>query len=675
MTDTHLWQQGHHPSKTLKRPGRRTLIIVSSWTLVVLLLPPTPLRAQTATVDSAAEIARLHAVLQSGASRFEKITACKRLAAIGASQSVPLLASMLGDEQLSHAARIGLEAITDPSAAAALRDAVPNLEGELLVGTVNSIGARRDQEAVTVLAELLNGKQAPQVFAAAAIALGKIATPSAVQELLKALESAPEIGRTALGQGCLMAADNNLREGNLDAAVAICDRLLETSLPAHLRLSAQRVALLARKPLDTDRLARLLSADSDDAFAMALIVAREFPGNDITRVLTQHLAQLPVDRQALLITLLGDRGDTSALPAVLKSAESDHVSLRVSAIRALGRLGNASVVPLLLNAAGEPDEAVADAARNALVLMNDPAVDQQILRGAEGNRGASLVLFYDLIGRRRIVDGVPLLLQGADGNDLATRLAAIRALGKTIPATQLDTLTQRLISATNPDELAAVKEALQTSCIRLADSETCARKIVACLPKTSGELRHSLYDLLGIVGGSTALEAMAKASAESDPELQDTVTRVLGQWMSPDAAPVLLEIASQSDQEKFRIRALRGYMRIVRQFDVPSGQRVVMCRQAMSLAERKEEKLLVLETLPRMPSAESLSIAVSQLESTEVKRQAALVTLALSDTVVNHDPAAVVAAMEQLLKLPQSTDVQKRAQAMLAQAQAKQNGP
>ena len=230
----------------------------------------------------------------------------------------------------------------------------------------------------------------------------------------------------------------------------------------------------------------------------------------------------------------------------------------------------------------------------------------------------------------------------------------------------LQVVDRRLISATSPDELAAVKEALQTSCIRLADSETCARKIVACLPKTSGELRHSLYDLLGIVGGTTALEAMAKASAEADPELQDTVTRVLGQWMSPDAAPVLLEIASQSDQEKFRVRARRGYIRIVRQFDVPNAQRVAMCRQAMPLAERKEEKLLVLETLPRIPRAESLSIAVSQLEFTEVKHQAALVTLALSDTVVNHDPAAVVAAMEQLLKLPQNADVQNRAQAMLA---------
>ena len=43
----------------------------------------------------------------------------------------------------------------------------------------------------------------------------------------------------------------------------------------------------------------------------------------------------------------------------------------------------------------------------------------------------------------------------------------------------------------------------------------------------------------------------------SNPELQDAGSRLLGEWMTVDAAPVLLDLAKTAAEEKYEIRAIR----------------------------------------------------------------------------------------------------------------------
>ncbi len=65
--------------------------------------------------SSIAQEAKLIAVLKSGATQEEKAAACRQLARVATKQSVPVLASLLGDEKLSHMARYAMETIPDPS--------------------------------------------------------------------------------------------------------------------------------------------------------------------------------------------------------------------------------------------------------------------------------------------------------------------------------------------------------------------------------------------------------------------------------------------------------------------------------------------------------------------------------------------------------------------------------
>lgn len=84
--------------------------------LAVLLVALLPARAATE-----ADLVRL---LQSDAGVTQKADACQQLRLCGSAQSVPALARLLGDEQLSQAARHALEGITAPEASDALREAL-----------------------------------------------------------------------------------------------------------------------------------------------------------------------------------------------------------------------------------------------------------------------------------------------------------------------------------------------------------------------------------------------------------------------------------------------------------------------------------------------------------------------------------------------------------------------
>jgi HEAT repeat protein len=124
---------------------------------------------------------RLAATLKGEMPLDAKQFVCRKLMVIGTAASVPALAALLPDKQLSHMARFALERITAPEAAAALRDALPKLSGAQKAGVISSLGTRKDAASVPRLAELLGDGDAT-IARAAAYALGVIRTPEAGSE-------------------------------------------------------------------------------------------------------------------------------------------------------------------------------------------------------------------------------------------------------------------------------------------------------------------------------------------------------------------------------------------------------------------------------------------------------------------------------------------------------------
>lgn len=586
--------------------------------------------------------AALIAVLQSDAELFSKAKACQALAVKGTAQCVPVLAALLPDPQLSHYARFGLQPNPATEVDEGLRAALGKLEGPLLIGVINSIGMRRDAAAGEALTKLMKHDDA-QIAAAATAALGRIATPPAITALTAAL-SETEARRPAVADACLTACDMLIADGKKAEALTLYEALRAAELPQHYTVAALHGAILAQGQEGLPMIAELLASENKALFGVALGTAQKIGGPEAAKTLIEALKTMPLQRQVLVVYALGNLGEPAALPVVLELATSGSPEVQLPAIEVLASLGDASAVPVLLAAAVDADSARAAAALASLAELPGQGVDAKLAEMLEGSQGPQQLVLIELAGLRGITPAVPQLQKLADAEDPALASAAVKALGLTIGLEQLPSLVDRLVAPKTPELGAAAKAAMNNALLRMPDRDAAAAMLIDRLAAAPPQAKAELLGLLGVVGGDKALSGLAAAAREGSDPTQDAATQALGGWMAADAAPVLLELATEGP-EKYKVRTLRGYLRIARQLDVPLDDRVEMCRKAIAAAQRNDEKKLALEILARYPTAAGLKLAADQLDTPGLKEAAAEAAVAIAEKIVAAHPAAVAEAM------------------------------
>jgi HEAT repeat protein len=376
---------------------------------------------------------------------------------------------------------------------------------------------------------------------------------------------------------------------------------------------------------------------ADYAMATAAVrSAMESPGPEITDALAAELPNAPADRQGLLILALAARGESRVMPAVLDAAKNADRQLRLLAFRALRRVGDASCVPALLEAAVEENEELSQAAMESLESLQDKAVDEQVAKRLSSAKGQMRLALMELAGRRRTAAAAPALWRAAEDSDPTVRTAALAALGVVVDAADLPKLIARLSKTKEKQEADALDKALREVCLRSENREAVAAQLAAALQTADGPVSNRLLDVLNAVGGDTSLEAVADAAKADNRELRDAAFRVLGQWRSADVAPVLLSLHNSVNDDRLKIRAIRAYIRIARQFDMPDDRRAAMCRTALKTARRNEDKALVLQVLLRYPNDEMRAIAQEAAKIPALKDEATLIEMGISSKGINR---------------------------------------
>jgi HEAT repeat protein len=178
--------------------------------------------------------------------RAGKDFVCRQLSIIGSEQSVPVLAKMLTNDEYSDMARYALERIPGPAVDAALRDALPAASGRPKVGIIDSLGQRRDAQAVDALGKLL-GDSDETVAVAAAAALGRIADEQTTKILAEAKDKKSGKVKVRIMDSYLLCADRLVAEGKKPQALAIFKELQEKEMPKTIRAAAVKSMIAALK--------------------------------------------------------------------------------------------------------------------------------------------------------------------------------------------------------------------------------------------------------------------------------------------------------------------------------------------------------------------------------------------------------------------------------------------
>ncbi|MHC4217080.1 MAG: family 16 glycoside hydrolase [Planctomycetota bacterium] len=594
--------------------------------------------------------------------------ACRQLARIGSSASVPILADMLRNGRESPLARYALQSIPGGAASAALRDALDDLEGELLVGVINSIAERRDAQALDALKPLAGSADDAVAFASIA-ALGRLGTPAA-SDVLLGLTSGDLEGEKwdAVADALLVCADE-LQPREPHRAARLYWVVLTRAKTENQLMAAVRGRVECEGPAGVPMVVELLGREDEtlQGFALELVRSVRHPG--ATQAFVEAMKGLRPEPEALLISALGDRGDVAALPAILGALETRSTTVRRAALRAIGTLGNGSAVTGLARIAASSDEQDAALARESLRRLRSDDADAGIARAIAMARPDVRVELIGALGDRGAFAHAEAVIATARDGNADVRLASFRALEQIGRPQDLRHVVDLLLSVeTEPDRRAAEKAVIGT-CLRTDDVDGRSRPVADAMDDADVDGQRSLLVVMSRIGGDRALAAAREALG--DAALHNAAVVALAGWTDDAAAPDLLRLASSARGAATGKVALRGYIRLAGRAEArPPEVTAQMYGRALDLSAETEDRRLILEGLSGVGELEALRLAQTLLDDTAVAETAASTVLVIAGRLGERDRAEALEAIREVLRKHGGDDLRRQAGAAASRLEA-----
>ena|GEM_PF-1546444 len=616
---------------------------------------------------------------------YLKMLAAKRLGLYGTAAAVPILVPRLDNEQDGFYARYALETIPGGEVDAALCEALSTIERPAaLAGVLTTLGVRGNANSAEAVKPFLTHEEM-DVRRAAGYAYALTAGNSGIEFF-----ASGTIDPLFIDSGFLFAEQFE-QKGDTATAVRIYDALSTANAKEYQRMAAIYRGILARGIAGVTNFFQQLTPDLPRRqFEIGLKLGRELPegGNaNVARILiVQFIMQTEPLRRAQIIRALGDRQDqeskTAALPLMTQIASGESfappgvepppeidmsvaVPVRVAAIDALRNIGNASVVPILIEAAQSEEKPVADAAMRTLSNVPGADVDAAIAALIESETPAVQIIAIKLVAERRYFAAAPALLTLLQSSEGAVAEAAAPALGEISDIADLPVLLELLKQASSEADIQKVLAVLKSACTRFSQ-DPAATEVAKALEGASPALKAHLLDLLKEIAGAKALEIVESYAWGEDAEMRNAATRILGEWRSPAdldrLAAACLRLAKES--EEYKVRGLRSYLRLARQFNMPDNRRLSMSQEVFDLAERDEERALVFDVFARVVSLDSLDKTVTFLAHETLKERAAETAVGIAERLQGRNER-ITAAMQKVLEASGNDAVKERAQRVL----------
>jgi HEAT repeat protein len=466
--------------------------------------------------------------------------------ALGAADSSDAVAPLLGrldDSVVAVRLEVvrALDHIGDARAVLPLVSKLQDGDADLRAAAARALGALGDHQAIPTLMLALQDP-ADNVRVEALHALGALraeAAVSAIAALLSVAEpSAPEAGSPQTRAAALGAL------GRIGTAQAL--RLLLVELEREGASSAAR-------PLDRLGPAALaFELGGDGARALLLETLRTTASSDLATGAALTLAHLHV---------------TEAGPVVLRAAQRGTLGLR-GAVAALGALGDATVIPRLLEHLDAPDPSVRRDVVAVVARLLDPkrpdgrVVDPVRPRLLDDRTPlAERIALIELLGRTGAARAQQLLLGLGQSDVPELRLAVVRAPGELgLGSKEVDTLLLEALSSSS----AKLRMAAAQSLGRVGRDETVAQlldQLEHAAEQDRGAIGLALSGALAQCQNAALLERVERALAVASEHARDALLEGLGRSSHPVAGQALRRQASSpssADRRKVA-EALAGH--------------------------------------------------------------------------------------------------------------------
>jgi HEAT repeat protein len=407
-------------------------------------------------------------------------------------------------------------------------------------------------------------------------------------------------------------------------------------------------------------LAELSLAGKADLSAAAQTCLSNFPGHDADAAILAMLAHKDAKVRSLAVQMIGQRNIAGSIANLLKATDDAEESVRQAAFRELRQQARATelsaLLKLLVKARSQGDVQAAEGVLLALCARESKPAGGNVVIIKAVYGASSPGLSADVTKQvAALVKAGTLAIEASNDNfgdpaqghskELRVDYKVNGAIGsKTVHEQETLTIT----SVSTPPAIGAA--------------------ICGAVEEARGEAKLALLRTLRTAGGPKALETLRAALADSDPQVKDTALHILCDWPTPDALPQIIDLVAAPPTPSIKVLALRGLVRLVPQDDAPDAKKFDTLKRAMTLADRNEERQLVLSALANVPTADALALVASCLENAVLKEEACTAAVSIAEKVAPNRDAAVTAVMEQVAKTTANKELAARANSIAGKA-------
>jgi HEAT repeat protein len=563
----------------------------------------------------------------------------RQLERIGGAECVDAVAPLLTDKEdtVRDAAVRCLAYNPTPTATVKLLAALPTSRPATRVALINALGYRADPSAVEALADAVHSTESP-VALGAAQALGRIGTSEAALTIAAARSKATGSLRAALADAWLRCADRRLAEGKTADAAAIYQALNSPKEPRPVRLAALRGRLRAGG--DQAGALTLEVVRGDDATARAVAVGQLADASPAAlKAVAAGLEQLTPNVRVVVLNALAARGDRALAAAALAAAKSSDEKVRQAGLLALGRIGDAAAVPLLVEALFK-NPPLAGAARASLGSLMGPGVDEKLLQQLKaeteaGKRGELIAV----LEARKTVAAVPTLLQMARGKDAGLRGRSLGALRQLAGPADIPALIKVLVSTPAGKEREDAERTVTAVCGQIPEPARRAAPVLAVYRGADRGEQLALLPLLGRIGGPDALEAVRTALASGDAETAGVAAHALCNWPDSTASADLLKLTRNAPDAQVSKEALLALIRVNTVLDERTRlERLAMLKKAMDLASTTAERQQVLDGVATVRHIDAFRYVLPYLDDPTLAQRACRTIVELAHSKNLREP-------------------------------------
>lgn len=547
---------------------------------------------------------------------------CRQLRIIGTEESVAPLATLLTDKERSHMACFAMQDMASPAASQALLAALDKTSGDVEIGILSTLGARREDKAIPAITKRLKDAKTSLAMKQAAInALGQIGTTESANALqaMKPCDACQAIWTEAL----LRCAQHLQRGIGARQAVGIYAKLYEDGRPVVTRAAGLRGLAQLNATKATPLVIKALSSKEFALRRVAIQLVATLPGKEATLRFAATLPKLESASQILLLDALATRGDQAAAPAVRTATKSKDPKVQLAAIRALGLLGNTDDVKTMLQWAGSEKGDLANAGTDALVILPAKGVDKLLISmlSPETSKAKQSEKLLTILTRRGAQSAVPVALKFLKEGILSG--AATDALSKLAGEPQAPPLAELFAATNNAKTQASVIKIFAGVCKRTRKPDPLADAILTQAGKSPNVSRKMILTAMGRLRGEKALAELKKSLASKDDAEVKQSVKALSSWDNSKPVADLLATA-KATKGPTHILALRGAIDLVGHDRDRRNKtkNVALLKQAMEIATRPDEKKQALGILGKFPCKEALTLAETALTDKALETEA-----------------------------------------------------